>query len=144
MTIWEKRRAWTGVAALLVGTLVVVSCADDDLTGASDLMGGTWRLQSLALAGASEFVPPDPERFTVSFTSQGRVEVNADCNSCGGAFSVGEDTLSVPELTCTLVACGTPYGGQFETLLEGTAEVDRDGDVLTIASSEGRLRLVRR
>jgi heat shock protein HslJ len=72
------------------------------------------------------------------------VEVVADCNSCGGAFSVGEDTLTVPELTCTLVACQTPYGGQFQTLLEGTNEVDRDGDVLTIASSEGRLRLVRR
>jgi heat shock protein HslJ len=144
MTMWEQRRAWAGAAALLVGTLVVASCADDDLTGASDLMGGTWRLQSLALSGAAEFVPPDPERFTVNFTSAGQVEVVADCNSCGGAFSVGEDTLTVPELTCTLVACQTPYGGQFQTLLEGTNEVDRDGDVLTIASSEGRLRLVRR
>ena len=94
MTMWEQRRAWAGMAALLVGTLVVASCADDDLTGASDLMGGTWRLQSLALSGAAEFVPPDPERFTVNFTSAGRVEVVADCNSCGGAFSVGEDTLT--------------------------------------------------
>jgi heat shock protein HslJ len=144
MTRWEQRRAWAGAAALLVGTLVVVSCADDDLTGASDLMGGTWRLQSLALSGAAEFVPSDPERFTVNFMSGGRVEVVADCNSCGGPFSVGEDTLRVPELTCTLVACQTPHGGQFQTLLEGTAEVDRDGDVLTITSSEGRLRLVRR
>jgi heat shock protein HslJ len=144
MTMWEKRRAWAGAAALILGTLVVVSCADDDLTGASDLMGGTWRLQSLQLSGQSEFVPPDPSRFTVNFTSEGRVEVTADCNSCGGTFSVGEDTLSVPELTCTLVACATPQGGQFESLLEGTAEVDRDGDVLTIDLSEGRLRLVRR
>ncbi|MET0555972.1 MAG: META domain-containing protein [Vicinamibacteria bacterium] len=144
MTIWEQRRAWAGVAALLVGTLVVVSCADDDLTGASDLMGGRWQLQTLALAGAAEFTPPDPSRFAVSFTGEGRVEVTADCNSCGGAFSVGEDSLTVPELTCTLVACATPQGGQFETLLEGTSEVDRDGDVLTITSPEGRLRLVRR
>jgi heat shock protein HslJ len=144
MTMWEKRRAWGAAAAVLLGTLVVVSCADEDLTGPSDLMGGTWQLQSLQLAGAAEFVPPDPSRFTVGFTSAGRVEVAADCNSCGGAFSVAGDALTVPELTCTLVACATPQGGQFETLLEGTAKVDRDGDVLTIASSEGRLRLVRR
>lgn len=144
MTMWDKRRAWAGFAALLVGTLVVVSCADDDLTGVSDLAGGTWRLQSLALAGAAEFLPSDPSRYAVTFTSGGRVEVTADCNSCGGAFSVGEDTLTVPELTCTLVACGSARGTEFAALLEGTGEVDRDGDVLTISSSEGRLRLVRR
>jgi len=144
MTMWQERRAWAGLAALLLGTLVVASCADDDMTGPSDLMGGTWRLQSLQLAGGAEFVPPDPSRFTVGFTSDGRVEVTADCNSCGGMFSVGEDSLNVPELTCTLVACGTPYGGQFETLLEGTGALDRDGDVLTVDSPEGRLRLVRR
>ena len=144
MTMWQRRRAGAAAAALMLGTLVVVACTDEDITGPSDLKDATWELLSLEASGSPAFSPPDRSRFTVRFLDDGRVEAVTDCNQCGGTYAISADTLTVPELTCTLVACGTPYGGQFETMLEGTAEVDRDGDVLTISSSEGRIRLVRR
>jgi heat shock protein HslJ len=143
MTMWQKRRAWAGAAALLLGTLVVVSCTDGDITGPSDLKDVTWRVLSLEPSGSAAFSPPDPSRFTVRFLDDGRVEAVTDCNQCGGTYTVSDDTLTVPEMTCTLVACGTPYGGQFESLLEGSGEFDRDGDRLTIVSAEGRVRLSR-
>jgi heat shock protein HslJ len=143
MTMWQKRRAWTGVAALILGTLVVAACTDDDLTGPSDLKDATWQLMSLEPSGSAPFSPPDRSRFTVRFTDDGRVEAVTDCNQCGGTYTVSDETLTIPEMTCTLVACGTPYGGQFESLLEGSGEFDRDGDVLTIVSAEGRIRLAR-
>lgn len=143
MTIWEKRRVWAGAAALVLGTLVVAACTDDDITGPSELKDATWQLLSLEPAGSPAFSPPDRSRFTVRFMDDGRVEAVADCNQCGGTFTVSDDTLTVPQMTCTLVACGTGYGSQFESLLEGSSEFDRDGDLLTIVSAEGRLRLTR-
>jgi heat shock protein HslJ len=143
MTMWQKRRMGAGVAALLLGTLVIVACSDEDITGPSDLKDATWRLQSLELAGSPAFTPPDRSRFTVRFLDDGRVEAVTDCNQCGGTYTVSGNNLTVPEMTCTLVACGTGFGTQFESLLEGSGEFDRDGDELTIVSAEGRLRLSR-
>jgi heat shock protein HslJ len=143
MTMWQKRRAWAGAAAVILGTLVVVACTDDDITGPSELKDATWHLLSLEPSGGPAFSPPDRSRFTVRFLDDGRVEAVTDCNQCGGTYTVSDDTLTVPDLTCTLVACSTAYGAQFESMLEGSGEFDRDGDILTIVSAEGRLRLTR-
>ena len=124
--------------------LPLVSCSDG-VTGPSDLMGGVWKLQSMRVAGAtSDFVPTDPTRFTVEFKSDGSIGVVADCNSCGGTYTVSDEQLSVPEMTCTLVACPTPSGGEFAAIIEGTSNLDKDAeDTLEIESSEGRVTLVR-
>jgi heat shock protein HslJ len=121
-----------------------VSCTDG-VTGPSDLMGGVWKLQSMRVAGATaDFVPTDPDRFTVEFKADGFVGVVADCNSCGGAYSVKDEQLSVPEMACTLVLCATPNGGEFASIIDGTSTLDKDGeDTLEIESSEGRVTLTR-
>jgi heat shock protein HslJ len=94
-------------------------------------------------SGGPAFAPPDRSRFTVRFLDDGRVETVADCNQCGGTYTVSDDTLTVPDMVCTLAACPTPDGEQFVSLLEGSGEFDRDGDILTIVSADGRLRLTR-
>lgn len=134
-----------GLALAAAGTaLPLVSCTDG-VTGPSDLMGGVWKLQSMRVAGAtSDFVPTDPNRFTLEFKSDGFLGVVADCNSCGGAYSLKEDQLSVPQMACTLVLCATPHGGEFASILDGTSTIDKDGeDTLEIESSEGRITLTR-
>jgi heat shock protein HslJ len=129
--------------ALLVGALPVASCSDE-VTGPSDLVGGVWKLQSMEPAGASRFEPDDPDRFTIEFRDDGRVGVVADCNQCGGSYTVGRGMLTVSALACTLIACPTPQGGQFASLIDGTSALDKDGaDRLELESSEGRLVLVR-
>ena len=46
-------------------------------------------------------------------------------------------------LICTLVACPQPEGQQFAGIMDGTSQLDKDGDELEIESSEGTLVLTR-
>ena len=87
--------------------------------------------------------PDNPDRFTVEFRADGEVGVVADCNQCGGTYSVSGGTLTVPPLACTLIACPGPEGSQFAGLIDGTSSIERDGDELEIESSEGTLSLSR-
>jgi hypothetical protein len=84
-------------------------------------MEGVWVLREMRLAGADAFVPGDSSRFTVEFAPDGGMGVVADCNRCGGTYTLDGEALVVPDLVCTLVLCPTPEGQQFATLLEGTS-----------------------
>jgi heat shock protein HslJ len=128
------------VAAVIAG-LAAAGC--NDVTQPSDLMGGTWRLAELRTA-AGTAVPPDPARYTVVFGDDERISVRADCNTCGGGYTLSGNTLTVSVLACTRVAC--PAGSLEQPFLEvlmDTSTVDVDGDRLTISSDEGRLDLTR-
>jgi heat shock protein HslJ len=130
----------TGLA-LLAGALPLLSCSNT-VTGPSTL-AGVWKLQSMELAGAERFVPDDPDRFTVAFLDS-RIGVTADCNQCGGSYSVSDETLYVTPLACTLVQCPTHEGGQFATLIDGRSKLESAArGELVIESSEGKLILVR-
>ena len=132
-----------GVVAALAG-LPLLSCSEG-MTSPSDLLGGEWRLQSMRLTGAAaSFVPDDPSRFTVEFEADGAIGVRADCNSCGGTYSLRGSQLTVPGMACTLALCATPNGGEFANLIEGTSTLDLvDDDTLEVISPEGRATLVR-
>jgi heat shock protein HslJ len=131
-----------GIAGL--AGLSLVSCSDG-MTAPSDLTGSVWRLQSMRLAGVtSTFVPADPGQYTVEFKPDGLIGVRADCNSCGGNYSLSGDRLTVPGMACTLALCATPQGGEFANLIDGVSSLDRDGDAtLVIASPDGTLTLMR-
>ena len=140
----HARRAFgAGVIAALAG-LPLLSCSEG-VTSPSDLLGGEWRLQSMRLtSAAASFVPNDPRQFTVEFEADGAIGVRADCNSCGGTYSVSGSQLTVPGMACTLALCATPNGGEFANLIEGTSTLQLvDDDTLEVISSEGRATLVR-
>jgi heat shock protein HslJ len=71
-------------------------------------MEGVWVLREMRLAGADAFVPGDSSRFTVEFAPDGGMGVVADCNQCGGTYTLDGEALVVPDLVCTLVLCPTP------------------------------------
>jgi len=128
---------------LLAGVVPLLSCTDG-MTGPSDLVGGVWRLESMQLAGASAFVPDDPSRFTLEFQPDGRIAVVAECNRCGGSYTLSGATLTVPAMACTLAACATSRGEEFAVLVQGSSTLATPGDGrLAIASAEGTL-LMRR
>jgi heat shock protein HslJ len=129
--------------AVLAVLLPLLSCSEN-VTGPSDVVGNAWRLESMQLAGAAPFTPADADRFTVEFDDDGSVGVVADCNQCGGSYSVSDGTLSVSDLACTLILCPTAEGGQFASLIDGTSRIEREGENrLVIGSSEGTLVLRR-
>lgn len=50
--------------------------------------------------GAS-FEPTDPSRYTVEFTSNGRVVVRADCNRGTGAYTLRGHTITLTPVAVT-------------------------------------------
>jgi heat shock protein HslJ len=140
MTNREKTR-FSGPAVMMACVLGVASCSDG-VTGPSDIQGGPWRLESMETEGGM-FKPQDPGVFTVAFAADGTVGVRADCNQCGGTYTLSGDRLTVSPLICTLVACSTNRGQQFAALLEGTTSVDADRMELELESPDGTLVLTR-
>ena len=127
--------------AALLGVLALGACSED-VTGPSDLQG-EWRLRSMETETGGRFVPDDPSQFTVEFKPDGTVAVRADCNVCGGSYTLSGNNLNVSPLVCTLVACPTSRGQQFAGLIEGTTGVDADNGELELESPDGTLELMR-
>jgi heat shock protein HslJ len=94
-------------------------------------------------AGATRFVPSDPSRFTLEFEASGRLGVRADCNVCGGSFTLAGETLDVTPMACTLAFCAGPGGSEFAGLVQGRSSVELEDGRLLITSDRGRLTLQR-
>jgi heat shock protein HslJ len=137
-------RARTFLAAVPALLALTALSACDDATSASDLMGGAWRLRSLQNAELGTRTLDDPDQFTVDFTESARLNVQADCNGCGGTYSLADDSLTVSDLNCTLIACpAAPLDAAFLAILNGESSVELEEDELTISSSRGTLRFTR-
>ena len=132
---------FSGPALAVACALGLASCSDG-VTGPSDIQGGPWRLESMETEGGM-FKPPDPAQFTVEFNADGTLGVRADCNQCGGTYTLSGDRLTVGPLVCTLIACPTGRGQEFAALLEGTTSVDADRNELELESPDGTLNLTR-
>jgi heat shock protein HslJ len=133
----------SNVLIVVAAAMPLVSCSNE-VTGPSEVVGTAWRLESMELTGAARFVPEDPGKFTVEFKADGSLGVKADCNGCGGSYTLTDGALTAGPLVCTLIACPRPEGQQFAGIIDGTSEVEKNGDdELVIESSEGKLVLTR-
>ena len=141
MTTVRNGRFGTRALSAIVLALGLASCSED-VTGPSDLQGA-WRLASMETETGGRFVPEDPGRFTVEFQADGTILVRADCNGCGGSYTMSGDRLTVGPMVCTLIACPTGRGQEFTSLLEGTSEADADGNELELESPDGTLEFTR-
>ena len=131
------------VLILIAAAVPLVSCSNE-VAGPSEVVGTAWRLESMELTGAARFVPEDPSKFTVEFKADGQLAVKADCNGCGGPYTLTDGALTSGPLLCTLIACPRPEGQQFAGIIDGTSKVEKNGDdQLEITSSEGKLVLTR-
>lgn len=135
------RRGGPGAAAVL--SLVVLTSCEDGVTSPTDL-SGEWRLEELRLPDGTSLTPPDTGRFTVQFGADGQLSARADCNGCGGSYSLGGDRLVVSQLACTLIACpNAPFDGRYLNLLIGDSTFEVQAGQLTVRSSRGSLRFRR-
>ena len=105
---------------------------------------GTWTLASIQRAGGAKQDRPFNSIYTLSF-NDGRLSTRADCNSCGGSFSVEGAVLTAgPNLACTRAACPTmAFENLYTSILGGDSQIVVTGSTLTLASSRGTLQFVR-
>jgi heat shock protein HslJ len=132
--------------SVCVSNLLLVACGGSRATAPSapNVLDTTWRLVSLERAGQSALAVTAPDRYTLLMEASGRAGVRADCNSCGGRYSLAQDTLTLSPLACTLVGCppdslDQPYLG----VLGAPGRLQSDGSTLTFNSSAGRLRFTK-
>lgn len=106
--------------------------------------GSPWRLQSLERPGPAALPTPDPERFTLQFTDQGRVAVVADCNRCNGVYTLTAHELTVSALACTRAFCqSAPFDTDYVGVLTGESAVGISRGALRLSSARGTLRFAR-
>jgi heat shock protein HslJ len=130
--------------ALLFAPLLLSACGSDSMVGPSDILATTWRLQSIEQTGAGVVMVATPDRYTLRLGADGQAGVRADCNSCGGRYTLNGDALDLSPLACTLIACADDsLDGPFLTILGSGARVRVDGDALFVSSAKGTLRFTR-
>jgi len=105
---------------------------------------GTWTLTSIAVAGQAKQDRPFSAIYTLDF-KQGRLSTRADCNTCGGSYSIDGSVLTAgPGLACTRAACSTmAFENAYTGILSGDSTMAVTGSTLSLSSSRGTLKFVR-
>jgi heat shock protein HslJ len=143
MPVTSPKRKRTRVTAVSVITLFMLTSCEDSVTRPSDL-AGEWRLEELRPPSGGGLTPPASGRFTVQFEADGRVSARADCNGCGGRYTLDDDRVVVADLACTLIACpNAPFDQQYLAILVGASELELEDGRLILESSRGTLRFRR-
>ncbi len=140
------------IIGLLVGLSFVASFAlgcsgsTPTLTSASSLaptapqLPGTWNLVSIRPAGEAEQAKPSGVSYTLTLVD-GRLSTRADCNICGGTYTLnGQTLMAAPLMACTRAACPTmAFENTYMKLLAGESTVSLSGGTLEFTSPRGVL-----
>ena len=119
------------------------SAAGSTALTASDF-SGTWQLVDVQRVEQAAQPVPEGATYRITFEN-GRVSTKADCNVCGGAFTMNGQTITIgPALACTKAACPTMnYEFEYKTILSGDHSVVIEGRDLRLTSKRGVLHFTR-
>jgi heat shock protein HslJ len=125
--------------ALFATALFLTSCGSVGGAYTSALAGTTWRLEQLRAADGVSTVPADPARYTLSFTGDGGVSMQLDCNRGNGTWTSNDDgEVSITPLAVTRAFCGE---GSLDTRVArdigSVRSYQRDGAQLRLTMSDG-------
>jgi len=68
------------------------------------LLNKTWQWVS-TITPVEKITVPDPERYTIRLTDEGKVQARFDCNRGGGSYKISAGRLSFGPLLSTRMAC---------------------------------------
>jgi heat shock protein HslJ len=146
-------RSLACVVFLLAAATFSVAC-DESLAAPSStsqsaatasVTDGIWKLQSFQRADTTVVPVPDPSRFTIEVTPDGRLAVRADCNRCSGSYSQSSGALRIgAAMACTRAFCSTsPFDTQFAAALSDATLVRATDTTLEFVSAAGVLKFAR-
>jgi heat shock protein HslJ len=123
-----------------------MSCGREDigLFPELSLQGTTWKLETIELA-SGDIQAPEGQDLTLHFEREAQGELpagaQADCNECGGLYSISRGNSIDIELSCTEMAC-TPasLGSRFSRALNSATTFDLEGRKLRLSFSNANER----
>jgi heat shock protein HslJ len=101
--------------------------------GAGDITQGTWAWQRTEYSDGTTLTAANPNNYTVTFRSDGRAVIQADCNTASASYTLEGASLTFGPAATSLVAC--PPGSQdtvFLRDLSQTATYVFNGDQLVL------------
>jgi heat shock protein HslJ len=77
-----------------------------EITDGPRLTGTVWQWVRTQYSNDTHAAPSRPRDYTIHFREDGTLEIRADCNSKGGAYSLAGKQLSIQVTHSTMAACG--------------------------------------
>lgn len=127
-------------SGLALAVFFLSACDQAELPTSSSDNVGQWELHAFEMGGNIVAIS-NPERYTVEFTDDGRVNIRADCNRCNGAYEASGSQLTIGPLGCTRAFCGPDsFFNEYVAALESASSYARSGNELAISYSGGTMR----
>ena len=109
---------------------LVLSAADGSALRLSPTLSGVvWQWQRTQMMNDTVVAPADPARYTLEFSEDGKLVVQADCNRAFGSFETDGPKIDIKALGMTKMACpdGSMDVAFLQNLNDAVAHTFRDG-----------------
>ncbi len=117
--------------------LVMAACAAP--AAAPTITNVAWKWTNLVeTSPASQSVIPNSQNYTITFTTDGKASIKADCNAVQGTYTMNGSNLTIQLGPSTMAFCGDQSSDQlFLQNLVKVANYKLEGDKLTLGLSDG-------
>jgi heat shock protein HslJ len=110
--------------------------------GEAEIVGPVWVAETIAGSGVGE------ARITLWLDADGRATGRGGCNSYGGAYTLGGNTLGFGPMAATKMACAAPLMDQEQRYFDALARVTRyavaDDGALVLTTADGQALIFQR
>jgi heat shock protein HslJ/membrane-bound inhibitor of C-type lysozyme len=112
----------------------VVATTTASSTSSADIVG-KWTLQQVILSSGELLPVVKPEAFIFTFTVDGELQGQTDCNGFGGTYTYQNGTLTTSNLVSTMMFCEGASEGDVVTLLQDALKVQIAETTMTLVTS---------
>jgi len=120
---------------LLITLLLISAHAQAPLTGT------VWELQSFSSEGEVTTIS-NPGNYTLELAPDSDAAgILADCNCCGGTYIATDDSFSVSQIFCTMMACMDSHDDAYTSALNDAFRWKIAGPTLYLVYNGGTAKL---
>jgi heat shock protein HslJ len=101
ITVGIESRGCVDKTASIVGAQAEPAAHDTD---PDSVVGKTWQWEA-SITPVEKVTVPNPERYTILLTKDGKLQARFDCNRGGGDYRMSEGRLSFGPMLSTRMAC---------------------------------------
>lgn len=102
---------------LVINTLLLISCADDNRMS-KELAGSSWTFAYfLDKEDGGKIQYQEEKKMNLSFDSSGNLLVSGYCNTGDGSYSVEESSIAISDIRMTYIGCIPGEMNEIENML---------------------------